>query len=162
MAHELRVRRRARLRGKEAAALSAQLADSVGVGIEDAQAIDSGDYDKIKVYITGGRIAVFEHEGRPFPSLRLLLEKPPKAKHVTVDMGAIKFVCNGADIMAPGVVDADPGIATGDAVWVREETHGKPLAVGLALVPGRDMVRGKGKAIKSLHHVGDSLWEFED
>ena len=28
--------------------------------------------------------------------------------HITVDMGAVKFVCNGADIMRPGIVDFSP------------------------------------------------------
>jgi predicted ribosome-associated RNA-binding protein Tma20 len=29
-------------------------------------------------------------------------------------------------------------------------------------VSGPEMVKGKGKAVQSLHYVGDSLWEFED
>jgi PUA domain protein len=162
MSKELRIRRRARLRGKEASALSAQLVSAIGVGIDAGLAIDSGDYDKTKVYIAQGRILAFESDGKAVPSLRLLLANPPSAKHVTVDMGAVKFLCNGADIMGPGVVGSDEGIAAGDIVWVREESHGKPLAVGVALVRGAEMVRGKGKVIRSLHYVGDSLWEFED
>jgi len=40
-----------------------------------------------------------------------------------------------------------------------EERHNKPLAVGVALIPGPEM-RGTGKAVKSVHHVGDELWEM--
>ena len=47
-------------------------------------------------------------------------------------------------------------------VWVRDQEHGKPLAVGQALVSGDEMVSmTKGKAIKTLHWVGDELWELE-
>jgi len=46
-------------------------------------------------------------------------------------------------------------------VWVRDERNRKPLAVGKALVPGTAMVRGKGKAVKSVHHLGDKVWTLE-
>jgi PUA domain protein len=60
--------------------------------------------------------------------------------------------------MAPGIVEADPALQPGDWCWVRDERNKQPLAVGKALVPGAAMVRGKGKAVKSVHHVGDKLW----
>jgi PUA-domain protein len=162
MARELRVRRRTRLRNKEASVLASRIFEAFGVAFDDKQPLDAGDYDNVKVYIVGGRIVAFDHGGRVVPSLRFILNNPPGTKHVTVDMGAVKFLCNGADIMGPGIVDADASIAPGDLVWVREEKHSKPLAIGAALVGGPEMVRGKGKAVQSLHHVGDSLWEFED
>ena len=80
-------------------------------------------------------------------------------RKVVVDMGAIKFVTNGADVMTPGVVDADPEILEGQQVWICDETHGKPLAVGIALVSGEEMVeQSSGKAVRLLHYVGDKLW----
>ena len=162
MATELRVRRRARLRNKEVSVIASRIFDAFGVTFDETQPLDAGDYDKTKVYIAAGRIVAFDHEGKVVPSLRFILNSSPKNKHVTVDMGAVKFLCNGADIMSPGIVDADKTIVSGDFVWVREEKHSKPLAIGVALVSGSEMVRGKGKAVQSLHHVGDSLWEFED
>ena len=76
-------------------------------------------------------------------------------------MGAVKFVTNGADIMAPGIVDADDTIAVDDSVWICDETHKKPLAVGIALKSGIEMVQQeKGKAVKMIHHVGDELWNL--
>ncbi|HWQ19450.1 MAG TPA: hypothetical protein VN455_06690 [Methanotrichaceae archaeon] len=41
---------------------------------------------------------------------------------------------------------------------VLEERHKKPLAIGRALVAGTEM-HGGGKAVKSLHHVGDLVWK---
>jgi len=75
-----------------------------------------------------------------------------------VDAGAVRFVVNGADIMNPGIVNADPEIAPGDLVVVVEERYRKPLAVGRALIPGTEM-KGEGKAVKSMHHVGDLIWK---
>lgn len=102
-------------------------------------------------------------DGHPFLSVRGLLACPPEKRFVTVDMGAVKFVYNGADVMAPGVVDADPSIAEGDLIWVRDEKNLQPLAVGVALMSGNEMViQKKGKAARSLHHVGDSIWKMDE
>jgi len=162
MATELRVRRRSRLRNKEVSVVASKIFEAFAIAFDEKQALDAGDYDKTKVYIAAGRILAFDHDGKVVPSLRFILDNPPKNKHVTVDMGAVKFLCNGADIMGPGIVNADASIVAGDIVWVREEKHSKPLAIGIALVSGPEMVRGKGKAVLSLHYVGDSFWEFED
>jgi PUA domain protein len=78
-----------------------------------------------------------------------------------VDPGAVKFIINGADTMSPGIVDADPTINEGDLVIIVEQAHSKAIAIGRALIAGKDMVRGKGKAIKSIHYVGDELWKLE-
>ena len=76
-------------------------------------------------------------------------------------MGAIKFVINGADIMAPGIVDADNKIKENDQVWICDEKNNKPLAVGIALMTGAQMIiKKKGKAVKIIHHVGDNIWNF--
>jgi predicted RNA-binding protein (TIGR00451 family) len=63
-------------------------------------------------------------------------------------------------VMRPGVVTADEGIAAGDLVVVNEESHGKFLAVGRALVAGPEMVGEEGRVVDSLHHVGDDLFEL--
>jgi PUA-domain protein len=78
---------------------------------------------------------------------------------VVVDMGAVPYVCNGADVMAPGIKDMDPFDA-GDLVVVRDVAHGKALAVGKALKSSSDIEKNrKGRAIENLHYVGDSLWK---
>ncbi len=90
-----------------------------------------------------------------------LYKYKPSNKYVTVDMGAIKFVTNGADVMNPGIVDADKDIQPDDIVWIRDEKNKKPLAVGIALVTGADMIqKEKGKAIAIFHYIGDNLWDF--
>jgi predicted RNA-binding protein (TIGR00451 family) len=75
-------------------------------------------------------------------------------------MGAIKFIVNGADVMSPGIVDADASIREGDIVWVRDVKNKKPIAVGIALKPGAEMPKTQGKAVKTLHYVGDEIWNI--
>jgi PUA domain protein len=80
-------------------------------------------------------------------------------KEVVVDAGAIKFVANGADIMRPGITKIDKEISKDEIIIVREETHNKPLALGLAIFSGQDMNSAtSGKVVKSIHYIGDSIW----
>ena len=97
-------------------------------------------------------------EDQPFFTVLGAIEMMPYKRLVVVDSGAVRFVVNGADVMKPGIVSADPEIAVGDLVVVVEERHNKPLAIGRALVAGTEM-KGEGKAVKSLHHVGDAIWK---
>ena len=162
-----RIRRRARLRNKESADLLAQVAASLGGATlwDDKAPVETAEFlDRSVVVVDNKTVGLFEGAtptGPAFLSCRGLLLYKPQARYVTVDMGAIKFVTNGADIMAPGIVEADPALQPGDWCWVRDERNKQPLAVGKALVPGTAMVRGKGKAVKSIHHVGDKLWNAE-
>ena len=62
--------------------------------------------------------------------------------------------------MGPGITDADPEIAEGDMVWIRDAKNLRPLAIGISLRSGSDLAsKQPGKAIKSLHYVGDKLWK---
>jgi PUA domain protein len=95
----------------------------------------------------------------PVLTVRGANEYPPERNVVTVDAGAVSFVSDGADVMRPGIVDADASIATGDLVAVAEETHGKVLAIGRALEDGEGLTGDAGKVVESLHHVGDDLFD---
>lgn len=77
---------------------------------------------------------------------------------VVVDMGAIRFVCNGADVMAPGITEMGD-FAVGDLVVIRDVTHGKALAIGMANKSSAEIEESKkGKVIRNIHYVGDKLW----
>jgi len=96
-----------------------------------------------------------------FPTVRGAMFIKPEKKRITVDMVAVKFVAKGADIMSPGIVDVDTGIRRGDLVVICDEVHGKPLAIGRALVNADAMMGNRGKAVKSIHYVGDRIWNLE-
>ncbi|MGI0083398.1 MAG: PUA domain-containing protein [Nitrosopumilaceae archaeon] len=92
----------------------------------------------------------------PFLSEPTLLEKFPR---VVVDMGAVKFVCNGATVMRPGIKNYSE-FEKDQIVCVSEESHSKFLAVGRSLVSSKEMpTMTKGEVIKNLHHVSDRFWE---
>jgi PUA domain protein len=78
---------------------------------------------------------------------------------VTVDMGAIKFVCNGAKVMRPGITNFD-SFKKGDIIVVKDQTHGKALAVGIAL-DDSDAAKemAKGYVVDNVHYISDKMWE---
>ena len=130
-------------------------------GLED-KVLEIITLDEYSVILVDGKPLLFEIEGQLFPTVRGALEMELNKRIVTVDKGAIRFVSNGADIMAPGIVEADSEIKEGDFVIIVEEAHRKPLAIGKALMNGPQMVEAdSGKAIKSITHVGDKLWNME-
>lgn len=78
---------------------------------------------------------------------------------VTVDRGAVKFVCNGAKVMRPGIINFDP-FRKGDLVAVKDQVHGRAIAVGLALEDSEGAKQmTKGYVIDTLHYVSDKIWE---
>lgn len=158
---ELRVRNRTRLRRKEIAELAQDLSQAYGSAsmFAEEEPVETGDYDNGRVLLIGNEILGLVHDGKTGLGVRGLLKYGATKRFVTVDMGAVRFVTNGADVMGPGIVDADPDIRAGDFVWVRDERNKKPLAVGVALADGPTLKsKAKGKQIKSLHYVGDRIW----
>jgi malignant T-cell-amplified sequence len=78
---------------------------------------------------------------------------------VTVDMGAIKFVCNGAKVMRPGITSFD-AFNKGGIVVVKDQTHGKALAVGIALEDSEAAkAMAKGYVVDNMHYISDKMWQ---
>jgi len=94
-----------------------------------------------------------------FPTLVFneLLKSLPK---VIVDMGAIPHICNGADVMAPGVRRIEGDFPLGAVVVVTEDKYGKFLAVGETAKDSEELKRTKqGKVVLNRHYVGDDIWK---
>ncbi len=158
----LKVRRRTRLRRKEVAAWMARLAADYGMEVPaDDAPVDEAQAGDLRLLFVGPDAFAILVGDVIVPTIRSLLAHPATRRAVTVDMGAVPYVYNGADVMAPGIVEADPEIREGDLVWVQDERNRRPLAVGRALMDGPRMAREeKGKAIETIHHVGDDLWRL--
>ncbi|MDD5234714.1 MAG: RNA-binding protein [Methanocellales archaeon] len=122
--------------------------------------LEIAETDEYDFILVNGDPMFFMLGERLYPTLRGVMRLKLKKKRVIVDMGAVKFVSNGADIMCPGIINADTEIQKGDIVIVSDEVHGKPIAIGIALISGEEMMGSKGKAIKSVHYVGDKIWKF--
>ena len=157
-----KLKNRHRLKHKDIRRLIIDLENKFGKGIIDINSsIEIGNYNEFQLVVVNNDTDFMMIEDSIFFTLSGLNKYRPKRYFVEVDMGAVGFVTKGADIMAPGIVDADINIEKNDIVWIRDETHHKPLAIGKALVNGEDMKNSeKGKAIANLHYVGDPLWNF--
>ncbi|TFF96971.1 DUF1947 domain-containing protein [Candidatus Thorarchaeota archaeon] len=135
---------------------------SVVEGLDEDAQLERGVLDDGSlVLLLDGELVFFEHEKRMFPTLRSLLDGIVTIPEVTVDMGAVRFVVNGADIMRPGITQVDNGISANDIVAVVDETHRKPLAIGVSKISTEELrATDTGKVVFSVHHVNDALWEF--
>lgn len=157
----LKIKKRYFLKKKKVKAIKEELGDYGSfINNKDAlEMLEAEDYDFILV---NGEPYIIMINGKPYPTLKAALNIELDSKVVVVDMGAVRFVTKGADVMSPGIVDADESIVEDDVVIIVEETHNKPLAMGIALISGPEMVENsEGKAIKSLHFVGDAIWNLE-
>jgi PUA domain protein len=158
---DIMIRKRKRMREKEIKALSKDLQELFGVPVFDERdAVDMAESSDYNVIFVGQDIIGLVYEGKPFLTIRGILKYRPTARSVTVDMGAVPFVTNGADVMGPGITDVDDNIAEGDLVWIKDIKNGAPLAIGKALRSAEELkTKAGGKAIKTIHFVGDKLWK---
>jgi PUA domain protein len=156
----MKTKSRHHLKGSEARSVVA----AIEPFLEEASTLRKASLERaitdegLDLIFVDGRPLMMTIEGQPFFTVLGAIELSPKKRLVVVDSGAVRFVVNGADIMNPGIVQADPEIAAGDLVVIVEERYKKPLAIGRAMIAGTEM-KGEGKAVKSLHHVGDPIWK---
>ena len=157
----MEINSRHHLRSDGVSELERAVAEGLGVEIDGDtyELVELAD-SKFDLVLVDGEPSVLYVDDEPFLSVRGANRFEPETHVVTVDSGAISFVSDGADVMRPGIVEADDDIETGDLVAIAEETHGKVLAIGRALVGGSEMVGKQGKVVESVHHVGDDLYEF--
>jgi PUA-domain protein len=157
----MNVKSRHHLRADAIADIEAALAEQLGVELdaENFERVEFEDSDW-EVVLVDDEPRVLFIEDDPFLTVQGLNAHPPEHHVVTVDAGAVSFVSDGADVMRPGIVEADDAIAADDLVAINEESHGKFLAVGRARTDGTEMVGEEGKVVDSIHHVGDDLFAF--
>ncbi|EFN51192.1 hypothetical protein CHLNCDRAFT_56407 [Chlorella variabilis] len=102
-------------------------------------------------------------DGPWFPTLRLLHQYPDMMPKLRADLGAIKFVLSGANIMAPGLTS--PGatihdeVEEGRAVAIYAEGKEHAMAVGYTKMSTAQMRElNKGIGVDNLHYLTDGLW----
>ena len=160
-----KIKKRHHLKKKEQKAEIDRIENALGCVVkeldEKAQ-LETGILDDgTRILMLKNEILFFEKNGTLFPSLHALLKGMVIIPKVAVDMGAIRYVVNGADIMRPGITKIDDNISENSIVAIVDEKHGKPLAVGLAMMDSVSMREvTKGKAVRSIHYVNDHLWDF--
>ena len=76
-------------------------------------------------------------------------------------MGAIKFVCKGANVMRPGITKLSD-FEKDEIVCVVEESNDKFLSVGIAKMSSNEANSTKtGMVIENLHYISDKYWEIK-
>lgn len=112
-----------------------------------------------KLYFLDEKPFVIGVDDRLFPSLanEELLKTLP---YVVVDMGAIPHVCNGADVMRPGIRQLQGDFEEGSVVLIEDEKFNKPIAIAIAEAPSALIHKmSKGIVARNIHYVGDHFWE---
>lgn len=118
------------------------------------------DSDRFNLYILDGRPIIFEIGDKVYPTLLFdkVIDTLPK---VFVDRGAIPHICNGADVMAPGIVRIEGEFSEGSVVAICDENYRKTIALGKALKDS-ELIKslGRGRVIETIHYVGDDIWRI--
>ncbi|QLC50390.1 RNA-binding protein [Methanolobus zinderi] len=159
----MKVKSRVQIRKSEKNKLLKELRSTFGDAVDTFadKRFETATADDIPIVMIEGEVVLFKIGDNYFPTVKGVLQLGLRSNLVTVDAGAVRFVVNGADVMCPGIVSADDDIEPDDPVIIIEETHKKPLAIGTALMPGDQMNASSGKAVKSVHYVGDKLWNLD-
>lgn len=117
--------------------------------------------DKGSYLVKEGKVSFFLYKENYIPTIHYLREIDSLLPKIIVDIGAIRFITNGADVMAPGVVHYDDNIEVDTIVSIHEEKAGSILGVGLSLLSSKDFRKiKKGKVVKLLHYLKDDIWNF--
>ena len=159
------VKKRHSIRRSQAQELLERLAEQIGPSANLFHA------EMIEVLETTANVSLFMVNKKPllmatgawvFPTLKGAVQIPFPERRVVVDAGAIPYVVNGADIMRPGIVSVTDDVKANCPVQIVDERHGKPLAIGIALLDAPNLrASTAGKMVKKFHHVGDEIWNME-
>jgi PUA-domain protein len=156
--------RRYAVKSKEAKHILNEVSERLKVNVEELFGpkanVEVVEADIGKIYLVNGRPLFFKVRERLLPTL-FFQDFASRAPKIVVDMGAVPYVCNGADVMAPGIVRVEGEFCKGDLVLVVDEKHGKPLALGESVYDAESARNTKqGVVVKTLHFVSDKIWNF--
>jgi PUA-domain protein len=156
--------RRYSVKSKEAKQILNEASERLKVNVENLFGskvkVEVAEADIGKIYLVNGKPLFFKVGDRLLPTL-LFQDFASRVPKIVVDMGAVPYVCNGADVMAPGIVRVEGEFSKGDLVLVVDEKHGKPLALGESIYDAESARNTKqGVVVKTLHFVSDKIWNL--
>jgi len=150
------------LKEKEAKMLFKKASKRLKVKLEeyftDTVRMEIVETDFGEIYLINNKPVFFKKGENVYPTLlfKEIFNLMPK---VVVDMGAVRHICNGANIMAPGIVRFEGKFEKDDLVSVTDERYGKVIAVGEIAYNSDEVAKVKrGVVVKNLHFVGDKIW----
>ena len=143
----------------ETSALLKTVSEKWGIEIPKIKNLKVHQISNEAQIITGKGIKILKVDGDyiPFLSETEVLEKFP---NVTVDMGAVRFMCKGANLMRPGI-KSFTDFKKEDLVCIVEESRHKFLAIGKAVADSSEVDEmEKGEVLKNMHYISDKFWEI--
>jgi PUA domain protein len=159
MEFNLNFSRRHRLRRKEAR----EFLDKVSTSLQIIKLRTEKNIEIVKInshqlfFISGvPTIIAFNDEVFPTLSNQDILTQLPA---IVVDRGAVPHICNGADLMAPGIVRINDDFEVDRIIVVVDATHLKAISIVKSLYASHQiLVKKRGKVAINLHYIGDKLW----
>lgn len=152
------------LKTKEAESILSEASEKLKVDFEQILKskveMELVETDFAEIFLIKGEPLLVRIGGKIIPTLafRELFALMPS---VVVDMGAVPHVCNGANIMAPGIVRYEGEFDKSDFVLIVDEEHGKKIAIGQAIYNVDAAKKAeKDVVVKNVHFVGDKIWNF--
>lgn len=119
--------------------------------------IESAETDFGQLIIINNKPLFFKSGETVLPTL--FLDEIQQMPKIVVDMGAVPYICKGADVMAPGIRRIEGEFEKGNLVVIVDENHGKAIAIGESLYNSQTtQTTKKGAVIKTLHFVSDKVW----
>jgi len=117
-----------------------------------------------ELYFLDNTLAFVRLAGDGFiPSLYYIYKAnlSPSYPSIYVDAGAVPKILNGADVMVPGIKKIEGEFGPTTRVLVKELDKARTIAIGISLMSSQEIKTSqKGKAIKTLHYLGDEVWNL--
>ncbi|MCW4025784.1 MAG: DUF1947 domain-containing protein [Candidatus Bathyarchaeota archaeon] len=156
--------RRYPLKTKDAKTILKQASEKLKINLalasEEKTNVEIVEADVGTIYLIAGKPALIKTGDKFMPTL-MFTEFTSHAPKIVVDMGAVPYVCKGADVMAPGIVRIEGEFGVGDFVLVLDVKFGKALALGASLLDSATARQTKkGPVVKTQHYVGDKVWDY--
>jgi PUA domain protein len=120
--------------------------------------VEVAEFQIATLFLINGKPLLANFEGTLIPTL-IFENALSLMPTIEVNMGAIPFICKGADVMSPGVSRIKKEFAAKDYVTVTDDRYNKFISLCVALTDSATARSSKqGKIAKNIHHVGDRLW----
>lgn len=162
---EIVIKKRHAIKKGQLSTLMKKLSDNIGEGAKlyTAPMIEIAETtSKFNIYLIDKKPLLMEMDDWAFPTLRGAVLRPFNGRRIVVDMGAVPYLINGADIMRPGIVSVTDDVKAELPALVVDESHDKPLSVVIPTYDAEEIrALEKGKAAKNIHYIGDELWNLE-
>ncbi|KAI5161233.1 malignant T-cell-amplified sequence [Nematocida ausubeli] len=136
---------------------------SILLGKEDV--LETIKTEEKEQFILRNNTPIFKVSGTAYiPLLKCVHIVPDILPKVVVDAGAIKYLINGADLMAPGLLHPTstyPAVSVGDIVGIYGYGKTNALGVGVVAMDNEEVnTQRTGIAVKIINRLGDKIYSY--